>query len=285
MTTITSSYHQNNDGGAFYSNYHKGAHPILNTRDALEKVFPPLDTYLETEQSVNLDNKITRIFILRHTESLANSLGINAGRMDFSLSIKGHKDADMLGEQLSKQMKSLKIDAVYCTNLKRTSETYQDLNAGWKRFQAEGLPEPRIVEELTERDNGELEGKPKEEYEPYKKEESKVLDTIKEFDELFDYKIPKGGTKYESLHDIWDRAVPALNKIAQDNQGKNVLVISHVGVMRALIEGCAAAKDDPVTMHYRNYDIKNGSMLAFKSDGNGIRLEASSPFDFEKNKK
>lgn len=285
MSFFLLSFPQNCSGVTFYSDYHKGAHPILNTKEEIEKVFEPINDYLARELSKNLDEKVTRIFIVRHTESLANSQGINAGRMDFSLSEKGRQDAEKIGEQLAKQMQFLKIDAVYCTSLKRTVETYQQMAKGWERQPGEALPEPQTADALIERNNGLLEGMRKEEYEPLKKNEAVALEKIVDFDELFDYKIPEGGEKYESLHDVWNRAVPALNEIARKHPGKNVLVISHVGTMRALIEGCAAAKEQPVTLNYRKYDIKNGSLLAITSNGFGINLEAVSPFDYEKNKK
>lgn len=269
----------------FYSDYKKGSHPILNTQVEIEAVFENIDEYLNKTIEIPLDERITRIFIVRHTESEANQLGINAGCMDFSLSEKGRKDAEELGENLAKNMDHLVIDAVYHTSLRRTSETYQNMNKGWKKHRACELPIPQIADGLLEKNNGKLEGLRKEEYEPLKKKESQVLEKIDAFDELFDYKIPEGGAEYESLHDVWNRAVININKIAQNHPGKNVLVISHVGTMRALIVGGAASRERPVTLNYRKFDIKNGSLLAVESNGAGIRVQAVSSFDYEKSKK
>jgi broad specificity phosphatase PhoE len=269
----------------FYSDYKKGTHPILNTQTQIESVFSNIDDYIQ-EESVNVSEKqITRIFIVRHAESEANKLGINAGCMDFPLSEEGRKDAEELGESLAKKMRHLDIDAVYHTSLSRTFETYQHMDKGWEKQQGKKLPLPQIADGLLEKNNGKLEGLRKEEYEPLKKREGQILEEINEFDDLFDYKIPEGGEQYESLHDVWNRAVFNLNEIAQNNPGKNVLVISHVGTMRALIVGGAASTKQPITLNYRKFDIKNGSILAIESNGAGIRVQAVSPFDYEKSKK
>lgn len=205
--------------------------------------------------------------------------------MEFPLSKKGRKDAEELGENLAKKMRDFDISAVYCTSISRTFETYQHMNKGWQNQQGKELPIPQIADGLKEKNNGKLEGLHKEQYEPLKKKEGQVLEKITTFDELFDYKIPEGKEQYESLHDVWDRAIPNLNKIARDNPGKNVLIISHVGAMRALIIGSAASTDQPVTLNYRKFDIKNGSLLAIESNGSGIKLQAVSPFDYDKCKK
>lgn len=268
----------------FYSDYKKGSHPILNTKAEIEKVFINIDNYLNKENLEVSDEQITRIFIIRHAESEANKLGINAGRMDFPLSEKGRKDAEELGESLAKKMEFLDIDAVYNTSLSRTLETYQYMNIGWEKQRGQGLPTPQIADGLLEKNNGKLEGLRKEEYDPLKKRESQILDNIKEFDELFDFKISEGGEDFESLHEVWDRAILNLNEIAQKHPGKNVLIISHVGTMRSLIVGGAASTEHPVTLHYRKFDIKNGSILAIESNGTGIRIKAVSPFNYEKSK-
>lgn len=269
----------------FYSDYKRGVHPLLNTQTEIETVFNNIDDYLKKENSSTLNERITRIFIVRHAESEANKLGINAGRMDFPLSEKGKKDAEELGKSLANKMGHLDIDAVYHTSLSRTFETYQEMNKGWKEQRSKGLPPPQIADGLLERNNDKLEGLRREEYDPLKKKEGQALEKVKEFDELFDYKIPEGGEQYESHHDVWNRAVVNLNEIAQKHPGKNVLVISHVGTMRALIVGSAASIDRPVTLNYRKFDIRNCSILAIESNGAGIRVQAVTPFDYGKSKK
>lgn len=268
----------------FYTDYKSGAHPILDSKIEIETVFKSIDTYLKEDNIRNLDKGVTRFFIVRHAESEANKLGINAGRLDFPLSEKGRQDAEELGERLAKQMWDLKIEAVYHTSLVRTSETYEYMNRGWEKLRSKGLPIPQIADGLLEKNNGMLEGMRKEEYDPIKRKEAQAIESIVEFDDLFDYKIPEGGDQFESLHEVWNRAISNLNEIAQKHPGKNMLIISHVGTMRSLIVGGAAAKDQPVLLNYRKFDIKNGSVLAIISNGNGIQIEAVSPFDYEKSK-
>lgn len=268
----------------FNADYKSETHPILNTKSEIEKVFNSIETYLKDDNVRYLDEGVTRFFIVRHAESEANKLGINAGRLDFPLSEKGRQDAEELGERLARQMEKLDIDVVYHTSLTRTFETYEYMNRGWEKWRSEGLPIPQIADGLLEKNNGMLEGMRKEEYEPLKKKEAQAIEEVTEFDDLFNYKIPEGGDQFESLHEVWDRAVLELNEISRKHPGKNVLIISHVGTMRALLVGGAAAKDPPVLLNYRKFDIKNGSILAIISNGNGIQIEAVSPFDYEKAK-
>lgn len=240
-----------------------------------------MDTYLEKAE-VNPDQKITKIFLLRHAESVANSQGINAGRLDISLSDKGKKDSKDFGVTYANK---IDFDAVYCTTLKRTSETYACMKDGWdSQHTNKRLPALTSDNGFIERDNGNLEGMEKKDYGPLKDKETNFLEKVVKFEDLFNYRIPEGGDSYESLNHIWKRAVPALNAVAQRHLGGTVLIISHVGVLRALIVGCAAAMENPVTLNYRKFDIKNCGMIAIESNGDGIRLKAASPFDYEKKK-
>ncbi len=65
------------------------------------------------------DAKMTRVYLIRHGESAANCGEIFTGQMDFPLSERGHRQAELAGEYL----KDKGIDVIYASDLIRAYDT------------------------------------------------------------------------------------------------------------------------------------------------------------------
>lgn len=61
----------------------------------------------------------TRIFIVRHAETLGNIEGRLTGRKDYELTPKGELTADVLSQEL----KNINFDVAYCSTSHRTKNT------------------------------------------------------------------------------------------------------------------------------------------------------------------
>lgn len=157
----------------------------------------------------------TNLLLLRHGESLGNSLKIMAGQYDVDLSERGLLQAEAAAEYIS----TLNVDAIYSSDLIRAHKTAlaSAKKCGLSVTLCEGLREIFI---------GDWEGVSQSEL---REKFGDALDryfgpnfAIFEFD---------GG---ESTASAEARFEETLIKIAKENEGKTVLVAAHAGVIRAL---------------------------------------------------
>jgi broad specificity phosphatase PhoE len=150
---------------------------------------------------------VTRLLLLRHAMPVDDARGRCYGRLDVGLSPEGLSQAAELGRRLE-------ADAVVSSPARRALET------------AAALGEPEIDEKLRELDFGELEGRTYEEIE-------------RERPELFarwmrtptEVRFPGG----EGFDDLRVRAVTAASELRERHRGAAVAVVTHGGVVRALL--------------------------------------------------
>lgn len=159
-------------------------------------------------------DKMTRIFLVRHGETEWNKSMRYQGHRDIHLSDEGRRQAEKIAARLSKE----NIDAAYSSDLSRALETAKTIS----KFHNLTV---NIVTELKETNFGRWEGL-----------------TYKEIDEQFhevmdgwrtnplETKIPGG----ESLGDVAKRCRTGMEKIINENPGKNVLVVAHGGIIRII---------------------------------------------------
>jgi len=157
----------------------------------------------------------TRLYLVRHGETLWNHAMRYQGHADIALSDKGFEQARAIAARLAKE----RMDAVYSSDLKRTFETAAIIAA------EHGLP---VIarKSLREIHFGEWEGLTRAEIaerypEISQRWWSNPLDTC----------IPSG----ESLRDVKTRVVAALLEIVAKHPDGNVIVVSHGGSIRAAI--------------------------------------------------
>lgn len=154
---------------------------------------------------------MARLILIRHGESVANAERRFTHGPEEPLSELGRAEARARGEALRERVRP---EALYASPFLRAFDTARIIG---ERF---GL-EPVVVEDLREQFFGELHGKPYD-----------ALDGVMDRTGLarWDYRPPGG----ESLREVAERVGPALDRIAATHSGRDVLVVSHGGVMAAL---------------------------------------------------
>lgn len=180
---------------------------------------------------------MTELFLVRHGETDWNRARRIQGRTDIPLNDTGRAQARAAGRLLARR----RWDAVLSSPLGRARETAQLIAAEL------GLPEPVVVEGVTERDYGAAEG----------------LD-FTEVDARFGEGAAVPGR--ESRDAVAARVVPALLEVAAAHPGQSLVVVSHGGAIRA-----ALSVADPEESHGL---IANGSIHSFRVVDGELRLIA-----------
>ena len=161
----------------------------------------------------------TRLFLVRHGESIWNAEGRWQGQADPPLSPLGERQAEAAVSGVTEP-----TDAVWTSDLVRAARTAEILAGGL------GLDPPRADARLREREVGEWSGL-----------------TRPEIEErwpgyLADRRSPSG---FENDQHLSERAQAALRALAETARGKTILVVTHGGIIRTL-ERRLGADSDPV---------------------------------------
>lgn len=149
-----------------------------------------------------------KLHLLRHT-SLNIPAGICYGQSDVDVSVNFHTESDNLKQKLA----HIQFDAVYASPLQRCTKLADALNLG----------EIQLDDRLKELHFGEW--------------EMQAWDTIPR--DVFDtwandyaHLSPPNGENFSQLH---HRTTSFVEEIAAHSQGKNIAVITHGGVIRAML--------------------------------------------------
>ena len=157
---------------------------------------------------------MTQLLVIRHGESVANKEDKFAGFSDFDLTERGRKQAELAAEYIKK---NFKVDAVYASDLLRA---YNTAVAFSKVYGLDITPSDQLREIYA----GKWEGL--------------------SFDEIAE-KFPKDFgdwmndfsnarcTEGESVAEIYERVVKYVRGIAEENDGKCILIATHATVVRA----------------------------------------------------
>lgn len=156
---------------------------------------------------------MTNLYLVRHGETDWNKAHRIQGSTDIPLNDTGRSQAAMSGELLAR----LPWHAIVASPLSRALETAQIIAAEVE------LPEPTQNPALVERRYGDAEGL-----------------NYREVDTRYPGDTPVPGR--ESREDVMERVVPALLAIAAEHPGENVIVVSHGGVIRAVLGAIDAEK-------------------------------------------
>ena len=155
----------------------------------------------------------TEFYIVRHGETAANSRNVVQGQNDVPLNETGLAQAARLAERL----KAVHFDAVYASDLRRAMRTARIIAPG-----AAVVPLP----ELREWNLGDWVGLPFGEVERRYPDEVAALR-----EDRADFQISGG----ESKRQVYDRVSRCLAELAEREQGRRVLVVTHCGVIRAML--------------------------------------------------
>lgn len=155
----------------------------------------------------------TKIILERHGQSEGNARGIYLGHTDLPLTEVGREQAAVAAEYL----KDEKIDAVYASDLMRAYQTAEP-HAHLRSL------EVKKSTRLRELFVGEWEGLHQSEIKEKYGEKMWIERTFRGFT------YPGG----ESLYDAYIRMRDELIRIAKENEGKTVLIVSHSAAIRTL---------------------------------------------------
>ena len=182
----------------------------------------------------------TKLLVVRHAQTLSNITGRYMGWIDEDLSEEGVWQA----EQLSQRLRHWSIAAVYSSPLKRAFRTAEIVAL------LHSLSVQRL-DELGEIRLGAWEGMFAEEiaakfsslWRAWKTDPSAV-------------QTPGG----ESLAQVQQRAVAALESITQINQDKQVLMVTHDVIVRLLVAYCLNVSPSI----YRRLEVANASLTVIQ---------------------
>lgn len=156
----------------------------------------------------------TRLCLVRHGETAWNAEHRVQGQLDVPLNAIGFAQADAVARALATE----KFSAIYSSDLSRALQTARPLAQvlEMKIFQEKDLRERHygIFESLT---YAEVKVRFPEDYARFERREP-------------DYAFRSG----ESLRDFSARSIAVIEEIERENKGKNVLVVTHGGVLDKL---------------------------------------------------
>lgn len=153
-----------------------------------------------------------KLLVIRHGESEADLLDVHEGRADFSLTERGHRQAQAMAEYVAA---NYRIDRIYASTLTRAMQTARHLS------DATGVPiqpEP----DLMEFNNGLLAGLPHKE-------------AAEKYPRVPDLPPDKSVYGQESLVEFRARAEKMLTKtLAETTDDETVAVVTHGGTINQL---------------------------------------------------
>lgn len=188
-----------------------------------------------------MPNNYCTLYIVRHGQTDWNIQGITQGETDIPLNSEGIKQAQTLG----KKLKNIKFDTVFSSDLIRAKKT-AEIIALEKKLAI------KTAKALRERRYGRFEGTPQHEM-------REIYDTWERLSrkERISYKPYEG---YETDEEIIGRYITFLREVAVLYLGKKVLIVSHGGVMRVLLNHLSDTT-------YLTGSIPNLAYIKLESDG------------------
>lgn len=182
-----------------------------------------------------------RIFLVRHGETERHEEPVFIGQYDVPVSDKGRAEAETAGEQIARlitedvEAERLGVDKfgkepmpaierIYSSDLRRAAVTADII----KEKVNDILPSPvdvKLIKGLREIDLGEWDGKTVRDV-----KESYPEDYERRGCDMFAFKL-RG---QENFYDMQYRVLAALRDILRNDDAKNIIIVTHKGVIRAL---------------------------------------------------
>jgi 2,3-bisphosphoglycerate-dependent phosphoglycerate mutase len=202
---------------------------------------------------LHTDNK-GRLLLIRHTQSVWNSLNLFTGWVDIDLSEKGKANALDVGKTM-KAKYAYSVDKAYTSSLVRAQQTLELVMQG---AEITNIP---IVEDwhLNERFYGNWQGKNKEEMAA-----KYGADAIQAVRRGYAERPPGG----ESLQDTTERVLPYFEETLEPElaAGQTLLIAAHGNSLRALVKKLENLADDVVP----GVEIANGELRVYRYEANLI---------------
>ena len=165
-----------------------------------------------------------RIALVRHGETMQHAEKMFIGQYDVPLNEKGRVQIAQSAERLAADFACPRV--IYASDLSRTMESAEIILCTFREKNNEKYPKIVKAPGLREINLGKWDGQP--------------VSRIKaEFPEEYrrrgeDMFIFKTGNKSENFYDLQYRAVKTLRKILENDDSKEIIIVAHSGVIRAL---------------------------------------------------
>lgn len=191
---------------------------------------------------------MTLLYLVRHGETDWNRAKRIQGSTDIPLNDTGRAQAARSGALLARRS----WDGIASSPLSRAFETARIIGA------AVGIDDIEILDDIVERAYGDAEG-------------------------LADHEISRrfpGDTAVpgrETREEVAARVVPSLIALARRHPGSNLIVATHGGVIRTVLNAVS-----PHIPHHRGVPITNGSIHSFTVSDDALELvEFNDPIELE----
>lgn len=197
-----------------------------------------------------MNNKLTKFYIVRHGNTEWNEKKLIQGIKDSSLTEKGIKQAEEVGEKL----KNINFDLMFSSDLLRAKRTAEIITLE-KKLEIE------TTKLLRERAYGKLEGKPQDNFKEWDKAMKKLTD-----EEKYEYRHIKNA---ETDKEVTERFFTFIREIAVRYPGKMILAVTHGGIMRMAI-----TKLGLISYSNKKHGIiNNGSYFVLETDGTDFEIK------------
>lgn len=177
---------------------------------------------------------ITKIYLVRHTQTTGNVEHRLTGREDYELTEDGKKYVNLMTKKLEK----IKFDAVYSSTSGRTKKTVSPLAK---------INQKKVIEsdQLCEMYFGIYDGKT---WDEVNKINPQITINHKKTNEII------GIPNQESTEDVANRMYEYIKKISKENIGKTILIGSHGVAIEAFLRKIT---QDPFLTKIQEYSQKN----------------------------
>jgi alpha-ribazole phosphatase len=199
--------------------------------------------------------EITRLLLIRHAQPDDDARGRCYGRLDVGLSARGQRRAQLLARMLDR----IPLAAVYSSPSIRALETAGPLAAPHRLT-------PSVEDSLREIDFGELEGR------SYDEIEAVYPDLYRSWMETPTRVEFPGGESYTQLR---VRALAALEAIRARHRGELAAIVSHGGVLRAILAHCLRMPDEAIFRLDQSYGAL--SIIDWLGDSPLVRVVNAQP--------
>jgi broad specificity phosphatase PhoE len=190
-------------------------------------------------------NNFCTIYLVRHGRTDWNDLKLIQGHIDILLNLEGQTSA----QELARELKKIKFDKIYSSDLLRAKETAQIIALEHKL-------KVETTEALRERNYGPFQGEPRERL----AEIDRILETLTDGQR---YSYTHNGV-VESDKEMMTRFMAFIKELAVAHPGKTILVATHGGVIRTFLTHLGIL--DYAGKKGR-FEIKNLAFVKLESDG------------------
>lgn len=192
--------------------------------------------------------RYTTLYIVRHGETEWNVKDILQGQTDSELTHVGEEQA----RKLARQLRNVHFDAIFSSDLLRARRTAEVVAVEQKLA-------VKTSQLLRERNWGRYDGL---QAEIFRQESRDLLKKFNKLSQEEQWKF-KFAADIESYEEVFGRLASFLREVAVAYNGKTVLIVSHLDVLRVLL----------IHLGKRPKDIENISYAVVLSDGVNLVLD------------